>query len=186
MEFLGFFLNNQMKWTFKSHKGFFVPVIYNNRIKGLRIHLEEEYKLETTDIWFSSSKEYRGANAKNWMLNLIPNNETNLEIVDNHREERDVIIASEMLIAYKAYSEYNKITIGLPNTISKKQAREILENIPIKRATILFDKHTMFTDPFLIYKHLLNKMDETKTDIKMIFNDAEIANIKNETIIKAA
>ena len=68
----GFYLNKQMKWTFKSHKGFFVPVIYDNEIKGLRIHLENEYKLKTTDIWFSSANEYQGTASTNNIMIFVP------------------------------------------------------------------------------------------------------------------
>lgn len=183
----GFYLNEQMKWTFKSHKGFFVPVIYNNRIKGLRIHLEKEYKLETTDIWFSSSKEYRGANAKNHILILVPDNKTNLELMNrDKKDEKDIVITSEMLLAYKAYSTFHKITIGLPNTISKKQSTGILQNINVGKADIFLDRHTVFTDPFPIYKNLLDKIDENKRKIEMIFDNADMAKIKSENIAEAA
>ncbi len=181
----GFFINKQMKWTFKSHKGFFIPVIYNNRVNGLRVHLEQEYKFKTTDIWFSSSNEYRGANAKNNILILTPANKTSLELIDNDKkQEQDIIIASEMLLAYKAHSIYDKLTIGLPNTISKKQAKEILNNISIKKAIVFLDKHTMFVDPYPIYNYLLNQIDENKEEIDIIFNNVDMANIKNKDIIE--
>lgn len=161
-----------------------MPVIFNNIIKGLRIHLEKEYKLDTTDIWFSSSKEYMGTNAKNELLILIPNNKKHLKLINNSKEE--IVIASEMLLAYKTYSVFNKITIGLPSTISKKQATEIVENINIEKATIFLDRHTMFTVPFPIYRNLLDKIDEDKKKIKMIFKDADFAEINKQYNINAA
>lgn len=175
-----------MKWTFKSHEGFFIPVIYNNKIQGIRIHLEKEYKLKTTDIWFSSSKEYRGTNSKNSILLLIPNDITKLQLVNNEKEEREIIIASEMLLAYKAYKELNKVTIGLPNTISAKQAERILSDIKIRQADIYFDFHTMFTDPSPIYRNLLDKIGEDKIDIKFILNNLDMKKLSYENIAKVA
>lgn len=175
-----------MKWTFKSHKGFFVPVIYNNVIKGLRIHLDEKYNMETTDIWFSSSKEYMGANAKNWMLLLIPNDITNFELINDNRIGRDIVISSEMILAYKAYNEFNKITIGLPNTISVKQGKEILSNIKIRKADIYLDLHTIFTDPTPIYRNLLNYLDKDNVYEKLIITDRQMSEIRNDESIKIA
>lgn len=175
-----------MKWTFKSHEGFFVPVIYNDKIQGLRIHLEKEYKLKTTDIWFSSSKEYRGSNAKNSILLLIPKDIKKLELVTKENEGKEIIIASEMLLAYKAYKEWNKITIGLPNTISVKQAESILSDIKIKQADVYFDFHTVYTDPSPIYKNLLDNINEDKIDIKFILKNTDIQRIENNNIAKVA
>lgn len=91
MEYLGFYINEQMKWTFKSHKGFFIPVIYNEHIKGLRIHLETEYKFDTTDIWFSSGNEYKGASAKNSMMIFVPKDYKKIKMYniksENQKEE---------------------------------------------------------------------------------------------------
>ncbi len=182
----GFYLNKQMKWTFKSHEGFFVPVIYNNKIQGLRIHLDKEYKLKTTDIWFSSSKEYRGSNAKNSILLLIPKDIEKLELVTKENEGKEIIIASEMLLAYKAYKEWNKITIGLPNTISAKEAERILSNIKIKQANVYFDFHTVFTDPSPIYRNLLDKIDEDKINIKFIIKNSDMEKLDNENVAKVA
>lgn len=162
-----------------------MPVIYNNKIKGLRIHLESKYKLDTTDIWFSSSQEYKGANAKNWMLMLLPKEDTKLELFNNDIKERDVVIASEMLLAYKAYSEYNKITIGLPNTISKKQIKEILSKIKIRQADFYLDLHTLWYHTTPIYD-LKDKIGEDKTRIKMIFKDADMTEIKSDNVSEAA
>lgn len=176
--YLSLYLNKNMKWTFKSHKGFFIPVIYNNEIKGLRIHLDKEYKLDTTDIWFSSSKEYQGTNARNWSMIFTPENENNLKIIDSKNEEKDIIISSEILLAYKLFKTYNKFTIAVPNAISAKQGNEIIQNINIKNAIIYFDKHTIFRNPFLIYKNLINKIEDEKKEIRFVLTEDDIRNIE--------
>ena len=62
----GFFQDTDFKWTYKSHKGIFIPVTLNNKIQGLRILLDNEYRLDTENIWFSSNNEYNGTKASNW------------------------------------------------------------------------------------------------------------------------
>lgn len=46
----GFFQDTDFKWTYKSHKGIFIPSILNNQIQGLRILLDNEYGLDTENI----------------------------------------------------------------------------------------------------------------------------------------
>lgn len=159
----GFFLNKQMKWTFKSHKGFFIPVIYNGYIKGLRIHLEEKYRLNTTDIWFSSGNEYQGTCAKNSIMIFMPKNEKTII-------KKDIVIASEILIGYRLFERDNKITIAIPNKINKKQGQSILNNIDISNADIYIDKHTISCDYKSLYQNLLNYIDEEKQNIKFVFD----------------
>ena len=173
----GFFMNKQMKWTFKSHKGFFIPVMYHNRINGLRIHLDKKYKLETTDIWFSSSKEFQGANAENWIQILMPEEERKSQLLDrNLFKEKEVVLASEFLLAYRLFKKLNKITIAVPNTISKKQAIYLLKEFNIKKIDVFLDKHTIYTDPVPIYNNLLDRIDDSRKNIKMIIADNDISN----------
>lgn len=159
----GFFLNKQMKWTFKSHKGFFIPVIYNGYIKGLRIHLEENYKLDTTDIWFSSGNEYQGTSAKNSIMIFMPK-------TDQISTKNNIVIASEILIGHRLFERDNKITIAIPNKINKKQAQLILNNINISNADIYIDKHTISCDYKSLYHNLLKYIDEEKQNIKFILD----------------
>ena len=173
----GFYMNKQMKWTFKSHKGFFIPVIYQNRINGLRIHLDKKYKLETTDIWFSSSKEFQGANAENLIQILMPEKERKVELLNrNLFKEKEVILASEFLLAYRLFKKINKITIAVPNTISKKQANYLLKEFNIKKIDVFLDKHTIYTDPIPIYTNLLNRIDDSRKNIKLMITD-DISNL---------
>ena len=183
----GFYMNKQMKWTFKSHKGFFIPVILHNRVKGLRIHLDKKYKLETTDIWFSSSKEFQGANAENWIQILMPEEERKVELLNrNLFKEKEIVFASEFLLAYRLFKMFNKITIAVPNVISKKQAIYILKEFNIKKIDVFLDKHTIYTDPVPIYNNLLNKIDDSKKDIKMVIKDNDISNSYQDYMEKSA
>lgn len=170
-----------MKWTFKSHKGFFIPVIYAGEIKGLRIHLEEEYKLDTTDIWFSSGNEYQGACAKNSIMIFMPETEKNIEIYNsNKNNKKDIIIASEFLMGYKLFNRDNKITIAIPNRISKKQGQMILNNINIDNVDVYIDKHTISCDYLPLFKNLLCYIAEEKENIKYILDYKEL--IKKEKV----
>lgn len=170
LECHGFYLNNQMKWTFKSHKGFFVPVIYNHEIKGLRIHLDEKYSLETTDIWFSSGNEYQGTCAQNSIIIFIPNTEKKLNIYNsNIMHKKDINIASEFLLGYRLFCRDQKITIAVPNRITKKQEHDILSNLNINSVEIYIDKHTVSYDCISIYKNLLNNINISREKLNFNF-----------------
>ena len=43
MVYRGFFQDTDFKWTYKSHKGIFIPAFFNNKIQGLRIFLDDKY-----------------------------------------------------------------------------------------------------------------------------------------------
>ncbi len=107
----GFFKDKKFRWNFKSHKGIFIPVLDNCKIVALRIHLDEMYSVDTTDIWFSSSQENEGTKANNNIMILFPKY-NRLQFINNTKEKRDVIIASEMILAYKIHNTYrNNIVI---------------------------------------------------------------------------
>ena len=50
--------------------GLFLDSYDKNKIQGLRILLNDEYKLDTENIWFSSNNEYNGTKASNWPMIL--------------------------------------------------------------------------------------------------------------------
>ena len=44
----------------------------------------------------------------------------------NNKEPKDIIIASEMILAYKVHLYFsNNIVIGVPNVVSKKELKKI-------------------------------------------------------------
>ena len=101
----GFFKDRKFRWNFKSHKGIFVPIFQNCKITALRIHLDNEYNTDTTDIWFSSSQENNGTKQDNNIMFLYPKN-NRLQIINNNQEKKDIIIVSEMILAYKIAARY--------------------------------------------------------------------------------
>lgn len=101
----GFFKDRKFRWNFKSHKGIFVPIFQNCKITALRIHLDNEYNTDTTDIWFSSSQENNGTKQDNNIMFLYPKN-NRLQIINNNQEKKDIIIVSEMILAYKIAAKY--------------------------------------------------------------------------------
>lgn len=103
----GFFKDKKFRWNFKSHKGIFIPIIDNCKIISLRIHLDTMYSIDTSDIWFSSSQENEGAKISNNIMILFPK-ENRLQLINNNQEKKDIIIASEMILAYKIAGAYKK------------------------------------------------------------------------------
>lgn len=101
----GFFKDKKFRWNFKSHKGIFIPVIDNCKIVALRIHLDTVYSIDTTDIWFSSSQENEGTKVNNNIMILFPEN-NKIQLMNNVKEKRDIIVASEMILAYKIANTY--------------------------------------------------------------------------------
>lgn len=174
-----------MKWTFKSHKGFFIPVIHEDEIKGLRIHLEDEYKLKTTDIWFSSANEYQGTASTNNIMIFVPDTERKLGVFDiNNIPKKDIVITSEILLGYRLFYRDNKITIAIPNKISKKQSQKILNIMNVNSADIYIDEHTIRYDYKSIYKNLLSYIAQEKEKFNFIFNYKDLIKDEIDTEIK--
>lgn len=103
----GFYKDKKFRWNFKSHKGIFIPVIDNCKIVALRIHLDTAYSIDTTDIWFSSSQENEGTKVNNNIMILFPEN-NKIQLMNNMKEKRDIIVASEMVLAYKIANTYKE------------------------------------------------------------------------------
>lgn len=103
----GFYKDKKFRWNFKSHKGIFIPVLDNCKIISLRIHLDTTYSIDTTDIWFSSSQENEGTKVDNNIMILFPEG-NKIQLMNNVKEKRDIIIASEMVLAYKIANIYKE------------------------------------------------------------------------------
>ena len=107
----GFYQDKKFRWNFNSHKGIFIPIISNCRIVSLRIHLDSMYNTDTTDIWFSSANKYNGTKTNNSIMTLLPE-QNRLQLINDTKRVNNIIIASEMLLAYRIQSEYrDKIVI---------------------------------------------------------------------------
>ena len=107
----GFYQDDKFRWNFNSHKGIFIPIINNCKIGSIRIHLDNMYNTDTTDIWFSSANKYNGTKTNNSIMTLLPT-QNRLQVMNDKKNVNDIIIASEMLLAYKLQSKYNdKIVI---------------------------------------------------------------------------
>lgn len=183
----GFFMNRQMKWTFKSHKGFFIPVTQKECIKGLRIHLEENYKLNTSDIWFSSGSEYKGSSPENSIMIFYPENVNKIELFNSNIEsKKDVIITTEFLLGYRLFERDKKITIAIPNRISKRQGHMILNSLNIDKVDVYIDKHTLTYDYLPVYKNLLNYIKDEKKSFNYVFDFKELVNKENNVSISNA
>ena len=180
----GFYQNANFKWTFKSHEGIFVPVINNNSIIGLRIHLDKKYNANTTDIWFSSKNEYNGSKAKNEFMILRPE-VYNIQLLNKERQQ-DIIIATEMILAHRLHSKYkNEIVIGIPNIISKLETGRLANLISIDNIYIVMDFHTISNSAVSAIENLVDYFGKDKIINLLSLNQCEIPKeIKNRFNVK--
>ena len=65
------------------------------------------YSIDTSDIWFSSSQENEGTKADNNIMILFPE-DNKIQLMNNLKEKRDIIVASEMVLAYKIANTYKE------------------------------------------------------------------------------
>lgn len=171
---LGFFQDKNFRWTFKSHKGIFVPVIDNNKIIGLRIHLNDMYSTDTTDIWFSSSNKNNGTKANNNIMVLLPK-ENIFHVVGKNTNKKDIIIVSEMILAYKIFMKYKDIiVVGAPNIIPKSEVRKIDAIDNVDTIYLIMDKHTALHTSNTIFRTVTDKYGEDKTVLNFSLNEGEI------------
>lgn len=169
----GFFKDKRFRWNFKAHKGILVPVKESHRIIGLRIHLDEIYNTDTSDIWFSSSQECNGSKILNNIMFLYP--EENAIQFMNNKELKDIIIVSEMILAYKIHLHFNKyIVIGVPNVVSKKELRKLNKIQNVKEVHVVMDKHTVLHNSDNLLSNLYKLYSRKKIIVHFSLSDGEI------------
>lgn len=175
MEYHGFYQDTDFKWTYKSHNGIFIPVILNNKIQGLRIYLDNMYKLDTKNIWFSSNNLYNGTKANNWVMSL---KDKNINWIDmyNCKDSKSIIIATEMILAHKIFHKTNKTVIGIPNGINKELILNIVKRLNASEVLLYMDKYTILHTSTLIYKNIIEALEEqnVKVNYKVILNGNDI------------
>lgn len=170
----GFYQDKKFRWTFNSHKGFFVPIKDNHKINSLRIHLDSIYNTDTTDIWFSSNNKYNGTKAINRSMILYPK-EATLKIMNNKTLNNNVILVTEMLLAYKTKIEFeDAIVIAIPNTISKKELARVNNMLNIDYIDLILDTHTVLHGSDNLIRTFYTEFGEDKIDIHASINNCEI------------
>ena len=165
----GFFQDTDFKWTYKSHKGIFIPVTLNNKIQGLRILLDNEYGLDTENIWFSSNNEYNGTKASNWAM-ILKDKEKNWINMYNTDNSESIIIATEMILAHKLFNNTNKTVVGVPNNIDKDLILNIVKRMHVNEVFLYADKYTILHTSSLIYKNIMQALE--KNNIRVDFRIA--------------
>lgn len=165
----GFFQDEDFKWNYKSHKGIFIPVVLENKIQGLRILLDSEYRLDTENIWFSSNNEYNGTKASNWPM-ILKDNKINWIDMYNSNKSTSIIIATEMILAHKLFNNTNKIVIGIPNNIDKDLILNIVKRMNASEVVLYADKYTILHTSTLMYKNTIQILE--KQNIKVDFRIA--------------
>ena len=165
----GFMQDTDFKWTYKSHKGIFIPVTLNNKIQGLRILLDEEYSMDTESIWFSSNNEYNGTKASNWPM-VLKDNSTNWLDMYNSNKTESIIIATEIILAHKLFNNTNKIVIGVPNNIDKELILSIVKRMNVSKVFLYVDKYTILHTSTFIYENIIEALE--KQNMKVEFRIA--------------
>lgn len=165
----GFFQDTDFKWTYKSHKGIFIPAMLDNKIQGLRILLDDTYRLDTENIWFSSYNEYNGTKASNWLM-LLKDKKMNWFDMYNSNKGESIIIATEMILAHKLFNNTNKIVIGVPNNIEKDLILSIVKRMNVSKVFLYVDKYTILHTSTFMYENIIETLE--KQNIKVDFRIA--------------
>ena len=177
----GFYQDTDFKWTYKSHKGIFVPTTLNNKIQGLRILLDEVYGLDTENIWFSSNNEYNGTKASNWPM-VLKNNDVNWIDMYNSKRKESIIIATEMILAHKLFNNTKKTVIGIPNNIDKDLILSIVKRLNASEVFLYADKYTILHTSCSMYENTIQILQENniKVDFRIALSEKDIGNELDE------
>lgn len=177
----GFFQDTDFKWTYKSHKGMFIPVTLNNKIQGLRILLDSEYGVDTENIWFSSNNKYNGTKASNWPM-VLKDKEINWIDMYNSNNTKSIIIATEMILAHKLFNNTNKTVIGIPNNIEKELILSIVKRMNVSEVFLYVDKYTILHTSSGMYLNIIQALEEQniKVDFRIALTENNIGNDLNK------
>lgn len=168
--YLSLFQDADFKWTYKSHKGIFIPVVLDNQIQGLRILLDKKYSKDTENIWFSSNNEYNGTKASNWPMILKPE-ENNW--IDMYNHTNTIIVATEMILAHKLFNSTQQLVLGIPNNLDKEILLDIIGRMKIKEVFLYIDQYTIKHTSTLMYSNVIETLENI--GIKVNFRIAIIA-----------
>lgn len=177
----GFFQDTDFKWTYKSHNGIFIPVIFNNKIQGLRILLDNKYGLDTQNIWFSSNNVYNGTKANNW-ITILKARETNWINMYNSNKNNSIIIATEIILAHKLFNKFNKTIIGIPNNASSESIMNMVNKMNVSEVILYVDEYTILHTSKAICKNIIQPLE--KHGIKVDFRTSLNKNKENNNLEK--
>lgn len=178
----GFFQDNKFQWDYKAHEGIFIPVVLENKIQGLRILLDKEYRLDTENIWFSSNNEYNGTKASNWPM-ILKDKNTNWLGMYNAKEKTSIIIATEMILAHKLFNNTNKTVIGIPNNIDKDFILTIAKSMNVSEVFLYVDKYTILHTACQVVSNIIQALEEKsiKVDFRIALTENDIgSDLKEE------
>lgn len=170
MEFHGFYQDTDFKWTYKSHEGMFVPVNLNNKIQGLRVFLDNKYKKDIENIWFSSKNDYNGTKASNWPIILKEESTNWIDIYNSKENSNSIIIATEIILAHKLFNDTHKTVIGVPNNVNKEVLLSMVNRIKVREVFLYVDNYTILHTSTLIYQNIIETLE--REGIKVNFRVA--------------
>ncbi|MBS6252699.1 MAG: hypothetical protein KH434_05685 [Clostridium sp.] len=180
----GFFKDKKFRWNFKSHKGIFIPIQDNGKIIALRIHLDPAYSIDTTDIWFSSSQENEGTKIDNHIMIIFPENNI-IKVINNIQNVKNIIIASEMILAYKLASKFkDTIIVGVPNVLAKNEISKLNIIKDVEKVYLVMDFHTVLHNSENLLSNIYKIYDEDKIKLSISLKDLEIPIDLEEKVIK--
>lgn len=180
----GFYKDKKFRWNFKSHKGIFIPIQDNGKIIALRIHLDTAYSIDTTDIWFSSSQENEGTKMDNNIMIIFPENNI-IQVINNIQNVKNIIIASEMILAYKLASRFkDTIIVGVPNVLAKNETRKLNIIKNVEDVYLVMDLHTILHNSENLLSNVYKIYGEDKINFTISLKDLEIPIDLEEKFIK--
>lgn len=183
----GFYQDTDFKWTYKSHQGIFIPVVLNNKIQGLRIFLDDIYKKDTENIWFSSNYLYNGTKANNWSTVLKEKTTNWIDMYNSpERNNSSIIVATEIILAHQLFNKTHKIVIGIPNNIEKDIILNIVNRLKANEVFLYIDNYTIRHTSTLIQENVIEILENSgvKVHFRLAMlhkeNDNEIEEIKEK------
>lgn len=183
----GFFQDKDFKWTYKSHKGIFIPVYLDNRIQGLRIFLDEEYRNDTKNIWFSSNNEYNGTKTNNF-ITILKDEKCSWFDMYNSKSKNKIIIATEIILAHKLFNSTSEIVIGIPGNVDKDIIVNLINRMKVKEVFLYHDMYSIRHTSLLVYRNVVDTLENMgiKVNFRIITNYFENSDIYKEVKQKVA
>lgn len=153
----------------------------NEKIQGLRILLDKEYGLDTTNIWFSSNNEHNGTKASNWPM-ILKDENTNWINLYNSNKSKSVIIATEMILAHKLFNNTSKLVVGVPNSIDKELILNIVKRLKATEVILYVDKYTILHLNMSVFSNIIDVLEEQniKVDFRIAINEKDIGTELNK------
>ena len=104
----------------------------------------------------------------------------------NKDEKKDIIVASEFILAYKLAKIFkNSIIVGVPNIITKEEIKKLNTINNVNKVHVVMDYHTVLHGSDSLLSVLQKRYDEENITLFVSLKDYDIPNeLQDELEIK--